>query len=107
MIRLATMTAGIASAGLAAAVETSVAAPVSLTLLWSGVAGIAGAAMTYGILTNKVNAAHARITAEKCDREKAVADLKFDVNHGFDRIEQRLTDQTSTVIAALRDLGGK
>jgi hypothetical protein len=102
MIRLATLSVGIVSASITAVVESATAAPPNLMFLWSAVAGIAGAGVTYGVLTNKVNAAHARITVEKCDREKAISDLKADVTHGFDSLREDLREQTRTVIEALR-----
>lgn len=101
MIRaLATIT-GLVAAGTTAVGEIATGASPTVALGWSVIAGIAGAGMTYGITSNKVAAAHQRIDAEKDDREKAVSDLKLDVNRGFDRIEKQLSDQTRTVIDAL------
>ena len=102
MIRALTALAGVVAAGTTAAVEVAASAPPSSAFAWSALAGIAGAGVTYGVLTNKVNAAHARITAEKQDRIQAVAELKADVNRGFDAIRDDLRDQTRTVIEALR-----
>lgn len=102
MIRLLSAAAGIVSAGITAAVEVTQASTPPTAFAWSAVAGIAGAAVTYGVLTNKVNSAHARITAEKCDRERAVSELKADVNRGFDEIKVDLREQTRTMIDALR-----
>jgi hypothetical protein len=65
-------------------------------------AGIAGAGVTYGVTTAKVNSAHAKITAEKADRIQAVSELKEDVNRGFDRIERQLTEQTRIVLGAVQ-----
>lgn len=101
MIRLLTTSAGVLAAGATAALEVGAAAPPPVAFAWSAIAGVAGAGMTYGILTSKVNAAHARITAEKADRERAVSELKADVNRGFDEIKVDLREQTRTVLDAL------
>lgn len=103
MIRLLSASAGLLSASATAAIEVANASPPTMTVAWSAIAGIAGAGATYGVLTSKVNAAHAKIEVEKADRIQSVANLKDDVNRGFDRIERQLTAQTETVIAALKD----
>lgn len=93
------------------------ASPAPVAFAWSAIAGIASAGVTYGVLTSKVNAAHARISAEKMDRtaailaekldrEAAVMALKTDMNRGFDGIEKRLEEQTRTVIDAMERLAG-
>lgn len=64
-------------------------------------AGVAGAGTTWGALRSQVRANAAAIAAEKKDREKAVADLKADVNMGFERMERSLERQTDTLTAAL------
>ena len=102
MIRLATASAGMLAAGATAALEVAAAAPPPVAFAWSAIAGIAGAGVTYGVLTSKVNAAHARISAEKADREMAVSELKADVIRGFDRIDRSLADQTRTVLEAIK-----
>ena len=103
MIRLLTTSAGILAAGATAALEVATAAPPPIAFAWSAIAGIAGAGVTYGVLTAKVNNAHARITAEKEDRVQAVAELKADVNRGFDEIKTDLREQTRTVLDALQE----
>ena len=103
MIRLLSASAGLLSASATAAIEVANASPPSFTLAWSAIAGIAGAGATYGVLTSKVNAAHAKIEAEKIDRIQSVTGLKDDMNRGFDHIERQLEAQTKTVIDALKE----
>lgn len=102
MIRILSATAGVVSAGVTAALQVASSAPAAKEFAWSAIAGIAGAGVTYGILTSKVNNAHARITAEKSDRERAVSELKADVIRGFEEIKTDLREQTRTVIDAMR-----
>jgi hypothetical protein len=109
IVRVATMTVGAVSAGLTALIQVSESAPPSVALGWSVFAGIAGAGVTYGVTTAKVNSAHAKIAAEKADRIQAVGDLKDDVNRGFERIERQiesqLGEQTRVVLEAMRSRG--
>lgn len=102
MIRILTALAGAVSAGTVAAVEVAGTASPSTAFAWSALAGVAGAGVTYGVLTGKVNSAHARITEEKQNRTAAVSELKGDVVRGFEGIERRLEEQTRTVLEALR-----
>ncbi len=103
MVRLATTLGGAVAAITTAGAEVVTGAAPSVAFGWSMIAGIAGAGVTYGVTTAKVNAAHSKIEAEKTDRIQSVSDLKQDVNRGFDRIERQLTAQTETVIAALKE----
>jgi hypothetical protein len=107
MIRFVSAAAGAISAGTTAAFEVAAAAPLPATFAWSAIAGIAGAGVTYGVLTNKVNAAHAKIAAEKADRIQAVSELRADVHRGFDGIERRLEEQTRTLTDAMSRMLGE
>lgn len=107
MIRLFTASAGVLAAGTTAFLEVGAAASPPVAFAWSAIAGVAGAGVTYGVLTSKVNSAHARITAEKADRERSVSELKADVNRGFDGMEKRLDEQTRTVIDAMARMMGQ
>jgi len=100
-IRLLTASAGILAAGTTAALEVSAAASAPSTLIWSAGVGLLTAGATYGALSNKVTNTNARITAEKEDRERAVSELKADVNRGFGEIKTDLREQTRTVVDAM------
>lgn len=101
MVRLSTALGGVIAAFTTAGAEVAAGSPPAAAFGWSMLAGIAGAGVTYGVTTAKVNSAHAKIAAEKADRIAAIADLKGDVNRGFDRMEEQLRDQTRTVMEAL------
>lgn len=107
MIRLLTATAGVLAAGTTAVLEVAGTASPPVAFAWSAIAGVAGAGVTYGVLTGKVNSAHARITAEKLDRERADDSLKADINRGFDSIEKRFDEQTRTVLDAMSRIMGQ
>lgn len=100
MIRLVSGAVGVVTAGMAAFVEAAGGYP-SPAVVWPVGTGLLCAAMTYGVLTNRVKTAHDRIDAEKLDRVAAIADLKADVNRGFERIDTALERQTATVLDAL------
>lgn len=113
MIRALSAVAGVASASLVAAIEVAAAASPPAMVGWSLLGGVAGAGVAWGALSSKVNNAHkrigetnARVESEKLDREKAVTELKGDMNRGFDSIERQLTAQTATVIKALERVSG-
>jgi len=114
MVRVVTATVGAVSAAVTALFQVSESAPPQVALGWSVIAGIAGAGVTWGVTTSRVNSAHQKIEAEKADRIQAMGELKDDVNRGFDRIERQLTEQaraterqlseqTRIVIDALRN----
>jgi hypothetical protein len=106
MIRFVSAAAGVISAGTTAAFEVAAASPPPVAFAWSAIAGIAGAGVTYGVLTNKVNSAHAKIASEKADRIQAVSELRADVHRGFDGIERRLEEQTRTITDAMSRMLG-
>ncbi len=107
MIRLSSALAGVLSAGTTAALELGASASPPVTFLWSAGVGLLTAGFTYGVLSNKVTNANARITAEKTDRERAVSELRADVHRGFDGLERRLEEQTRTVIEAMARMMGE
>jgi hypothetical protein len=103
MVRFATAIGGTVAAFTTAGVEVVSGSVPSAAFGWSLIAGIAGAGVTYGVTTAKVNSAHSKIEAEKTDRIQSVAGLKDDMNRGFDHIERQLEAQTKTVIDALKE----
>jgi len=101
MIRLLTTSAGVLAAGTVAAYEVAASSSPPVIIGWSLMAGVAGAGATWGAFRNQVKANTAAIETEKRDREKADAELKADVNRGFDGIKADLNRQTDTFLAAL------
>lgn len=113
MIRILSATAGLLSAGMAALLEATGGAYSTASTVWPIGTGILCAGVTYGVLSSKANNAHKRITetnqrveAEKQDREKAIAELKGDMNRGFDGIERQIERHTNTVLRAVEGASG-
>lgn len=90
-------------AGIAAAVgaeENGISLGVSVVISLVTSALVGGS--LYGALRSSLTGAHRRISDEEQDRKAAVAELKADMNRGFDRLERTTEQQTTQIIAALR-----
>lgn len=93
-------TIGAVTALITSAVQQAISAPPVNqvgSILLPTLAGVAGAAVTWGVMKAKIDGAHEKIATEKADREKALTELKTDINRGFDEIKLSLRDLFSIV----------
>lgn len=88
-------TIGAVTALMTSAVQTAIGAPAANSvgsILLPALAGVAGAAVSWGLMKARIDAAHEKIATEKADREKALGDLKADITGRLDKIDLSLRD---------------
>jgi hypothetical protein len=98
------ITAAVAAASGAAVAESS-GLSLGLTIVISLVSGGVMGGAAYGAMHTGLRATNHRVSDEVDNRKEAIADLKADVNLGFERIEKTMERQTQQLIAAFKSGG--
>ncbi len=113
-VKVMMLASGVAAAGSALLVQAVEALrgtgnpTPSSSMMWALGAGVFGAGTTWGLTKSAIATAksmaknaHDRISEEKVDREKSVDQLREEMNRGFSRLDQALSQQTSVILSAV------